>query len=113
MFAELVLKQVEFRCGVGVEVVVDLVDVFRCTHFRHSYSRKAVTVFLVLYRSRRIVLQMRELPVIMAEVVVLNELQLVLLLVPQALGASLAPFAFLPFSALAILLVISESKGLL
>ena len=113
MFTELVLKQVEFRRGVGVEVVVDLVDVFRCTHLWHSYSSKAVTVFLVLDRSRRVVLQMRDLLVVMTEVVVLNELQLVLLLVPQALGASLAPFALLSFSALAIFLVIFESKWLL
>ena len=62
----------------------------------------------------RVVLQVRYLLVVVAEVVVLNELQLVLLRGLQVLGAGLDSLPLLaPLDALAVLLVVLEDDVLL
>ena len=73
-----------------------------------------MAVFLCLNRSRGIIFEMRNLLVIVAEIVVLNELQLVLLRSLHVLRASLASLPLLSFlNAFTVFFIIFETELLL
>lgn len=84
-----------------------LVDVLRCAHLDHAHPCETLTL-LVLGGSGRVVLEIGELLVVVAEIVVLYQLQVLLL---ETLRPSLASLALRPLSAFAVFFIVLKAKN--